>query len=83
MTSKAIYERGALHPLEPLSLAEGAQVEVIVRTPDVAAQEAAWTPELAWQAMKEVHELAGESRSDDPHVARNHDDYLYGAPPRS
>jgi len=39
MTTKAIYEKGALHPLEPLSLAEGAQVEVIVRIPEVAAPE--------------------------------------------
>jgi predicted DNA-binding antitoxin AbrB/MazE fold protein len=77
--TKAIYENGALHPLEPLSLTEGEQVEVIVRTPEVAVPEAAWTAELAWQAMKEVQELAGEARSDDPHAARDHDHYLYGA----
>jgi predicted DNA-binding antitoxin AbrB/MazE fold protein len=83
MTTKAIYEKGALHPLVPLSLAEGAQVEVIVRTPEVGDTEAAWTPELAWQAMKEVQELAGEARSDDPHAARDHDHHLYGAPRRT
>ena len=80
MTTRAIYENGVLHPLEPLDLAEGAQVEVIVRAPEAAVAEAAWTPELAWQAMKEVQELSGEAKGDDPRAARDHDHYLYGAP---
>ena len=83
MTTNAIYAKGALHPLEPLGLAEGTQVVVIVRTPEGATEEPAWTPELAWLAMKEVQELAGEAKSDDPQVARDHDHYLYGAPRRS
>ena len=83
MTTRAIYEKGALHPVEPLDLAEGAEVEVIVRTREAAVTEAEWTPELGWQAMKEVQELSEEAQGDDPHVARDHDHYLYGAQRRS
>lgn len=51
-----------------------------LQTSQAAVSEEAWTPELAWRAMKEVQELAGEAKNDDPHVARDHDHYLYGAP---
>lgn len=83
MTTKAIYEKGALHPLEPLDLSEGAEVEVIVQASESRVSEANWTPELAWQAMKEIQELSGEAKGDDPHAARDHDHHLYCARRRS
>ncbi|MHB1425807.1 MAG: antitoxin family protein [Gemmataceae bacterium] len=67
----AVYERGVLRPTAPLSLEEGAQVEVIVIQPpreDSAAQAA---DILA--AIAALPTIGG-----DPFTSRDHDQVLYG-----
>lgn len=78
-TFDAVYRGGALHPLTPLALAEGAAVRVTV--------EEAATPAAVGQSAYEIL-TAITTRSvpparpgavpDDGSV--NHDKYLYGAP---
>lgn len=72
-TVEAIYERGVLRLKEPIALAEGAQVEVIVITRD-AAQNGASPAEI----LSTIAALPLEGESDD-FSGRDHDRILYGA----
>lgn len=72
----AIYLNGALQLKEPLSLAEGSAVRVVIET--------ATGSSVASSSMRAIDPLAnvigiadGPSAGD---AARQHDDYLYGTP---
>jgi predicted DNA-binding antitoxin AbrB/MazE fold protein len=72
MTIRARYSDGVLLPLEPLELVEGSEVEIEIRTQDLAPDPA----EIIARISKLV---VGNAPSDG---GINHDHYLYGAPKR-
>ena len=69
---EAIYEHGVLRLLQPIDLAEGTRVEVIVSAKDVAAGQASVADILASIAALPL-EADGEEFS-----GQNHDVILYG-----
>ncbi|MEA2176663.1 MAG: hypothetical protein QOD00_4255 [Blastocatellia bacterium] len=71
-TVEAIYEQGVLRLKEPLSLAEGAEVEVIVISREPAAGEVKVTEVLAAIAALPLE------GADDNFSGREHDSILYG-----
>lgn len=72
-TVEAIYEQGVLRLKEPIALAEGAQVEVIVITRD-AIQNGAHPAEI----LSTIAALPLEGKNDG-FSGRDHDEILYGA----
>lgn len=67
-TIEVIYERGLLRPLQPLALAEGAKVEITLRTPDtdkLAAMREAMNDPLF---LADLQEVAGDFRFVDAEV---------------
>lgn len=73
MTSqfKAVYEGGLLRPLVPISLEEGAQVEVIIVQPSTTSD--GRNPAEILGAI-----AALPTRGGDPLTSRDHDKALYG-----
>jgi predicted DNA-binding antitoxin AbrB/MazE fold protein len=67
----AIYHDGALHPQQPVPLAEGAHVRVAIKT-DVPP---ASTPSAADPLAAVIGIGEGPAAGD---AAERHDDYLYG-----
>ena len=72
-TVKAVYENGVFKPIEPVSLEEHAEVEVVipnrsVRTPD---------DPTGWKAIDSV---IGILKGTPPDVSEKHDDYIYRKP---
>jgi predicted DNA-binding antitoxin AbrB/MazE fold protein len=77
-TVEAIYENGVLRPSQPLDLAEGTPVEVIVipRSPKPEPQLRKRTPA---EILAEI--AATATPNDQPtRDAREHDQILYGKP---
>lgn len=72
-TVEAIYEQGVLRLKEPISLAEGAHVEVIVITRE-PAQNGIRPAEI----LSSIASLPLEGRSDEFN-GRDHDRILYGS----
>jgi predicted DNA-binding antitoxin AbrB/MazE fold protein len=72
ITIEAIYEQGVLRLIQPLSLAEGTRVEIIVITPAPAAE--GRTPADILGAIAALPmEVGGEEFS-----GQDHDKILYG-----
>jgi len=74
-TVKAVYEDGVFKPKEPVSLAEHAEVEVLIPT---EPQRDLDDP-TGWKAAEELIGFIKDAPSD---MAENHDFYLYGRPRR-
>jgi predicted DNA-binding antitoxin AbrB/MazE fold protein len=72
ITVEAIYEQGVLRLIQPLSLAEGTRVEIIVMTPEPTPEGRMPADILAAIAALPM-EVAGEEFS-----GREHDKILYG-----
>jgi predicted DNA-binding antitoxin AbrB/MazE fold protein len=72
ITAEAIYEQGVLRLIQPLSLAEGTRVEIIVITQEPIAEGRTPADILAAIAALPM-EIAGEEFS-----GRDHDKILYG-----
>ena len=71
-TIEAIYEQGVLRLLQPLSLADGTRVEIIVITQELTAEDRTPADILAAIAALPM-EADGEEFS-----GRDHDKILYG-----
>lgn len=77
---KAIYENGVLRLKEPLSLPDGAEVEVTVTSHEEGNGEQLQRMEdRSWDALSQ---LIAECAIDTgvPDLASQHDHYLYGIP---
>jgi len=78
MTSnlKAIYEQGVLRLKEPLSLPDGAKVDITVTLREAGAEQSQPMEERSWDALSQ---LLAECAIDTgiPDLARQHDQYLY------
>jgi predicted DNA-binding antitoxin AbrB/MazE fold protein len=73
-TIQAIYEGGVFKPREPVTLAEGAAVELTVRTkPEVVGAD----PVMVLRMVEEIAAMPAES-PDDGFSAADHDKILYG-----
>ena len=73
---KAIYEQGVLRLAEPIELEEGAEVNVIVITPEPENSKQT-VEDHSWNALTElVNECAIDTGVTD--LAHQHDHYLYG-----
>ena len=68
LTIKATYENGVLKPKQPLALAEGAEVELIVHS-----------AEEDYDPFEAVIGIGDSGRTDG---ADQHDHYIYGTPKR-
>jgi predicted DNA-binding antitoxin AbrB/MazE fold protein len=66
---RAIYENGVFRPLQPLTLPEGSQVEVVISA-DADASSAA-------TMLAEIASLPVDGHGD-PFTSRDHDRVLYG-----
>lgn len=73
-TVKVVYENGVFRPIEPVSLPEHAEAEVLLPTPRGIRD-----PEdpTGWKA---IDRLIGRGKAVEPDVAENHDKYLYDDP---
>ena len=69
----AIFEDGVFRPTEPVSMAEGERVQLVIVSPDDPVD-----PRLPASILAEIAALPLES-SDDETTARDHDRYLYGS----
>ncbi|MGH2370203.1 MAG: antitoxin family protein [Chloroflexota bacterium] len=69
---EAVYEGGVLRPMQPIPLADGTRVEVIVIAPEQATQNARPASILAWIAALPV------GSGGEPFSGRDHDRVLYG-----
>ena len=81
-TVKAIYEQGVLRLQEPISLPDGAQVDVTVISHEEGSNEHSGGMEAqSWDALTQ---LLDECAIDTgvPDLANQHDHYLYGIPKR-
>lgn len=76
-TVKAVYEEGVFKPKEPVSLAEHAEVDVVIPAPATTSAEADEDDPTGWKA---IDELIGCIKGGPSDVAENHDKYLYGDP---
>ncbi len=77
---RAVYEKGVLVPREPRDLPEHAEVEIEVR---LAHEEPEAVPEDAgdptdWETMRRLIGMWKDAPPGEP-LARDHDEYLYGA----
>lgn len=70
-TIEAVYEQGVLRPLEPLRLAEGTRLDIILVTDDEAGGRRSPADILA-----EIAALPTEAATN-PFSARDHDAVLY------
>jgi predicted DNA-binding antitoxin AbrB/MazE fold protein len=71
-TIQAVYEGGIFRPIQPISLTEGTQVEVLI-----SAQSALRDPKTVASRLAQIAEKAprgGQSES----TSRDHDRFLYG-----
>lgn len=76
-TVKAIYEEGVFKAKQPVSLAEHAEVDVLIPAPAAASTECDEDDPTGWKA---IDELIGSFKGGRSDVAENHDRYLYGDP---
>jgi predicted DNA-binding antitoxin AbrB/MazE fold protein len=79
---KAIYEQGVLRLKEPLSLPDGAQVDVtVVSHEEENGERSQGMEDRSWDALSQ---LLTECAIDTgvPDLASQHDHYLYGIPKR-
>lgn len=77
---KAVFSGGVFRPESPVDLIEGQEVEITIQPK--ALPKPKRTPAEVRAMLKAIAELPPEGMDDDPHVARDHDHYLYGAPRR-
>jgi len=70
---EAIYEQGVLRPLQPLDLAEGVRVEIILVSPPEVKR----TP---FEILSAIAALPLEVDREEEDGGREHDHYLYGKP---
>ena len=68
LTVEAIFEKGVLKPKQPLNLAEGAQVRLIIDTPD-------------GDPLEEVIGICDEGP--EISLAARHDEFIYGLKSRN
>jgi predicted DNA-binding antitoxin AbrB/MazE fold protein len=68
---EAIYERGVLRPLQPLDLAEGVKVEIILVSPPEVNR----TP---FEILSAIAALPLEVEREEETAGREHDRFLYG-----
>jgi hypothetical protein len=66
----AVVVQGALHPVGPVTLEEGSQVEVVVLSTPAAG------PENAAAILAEI--AAMPTQGGDPNTSRDHDRIIYG-----
>ena len=78
---KAVFEGGVFRPKSPVDLPEGAEVEIMPPKPTELPRPKR-TPAEVRAMLKAIADMPPEGLDDDPHVARDHDHYLYGAPRR-
>ena len=71
-TVEAIYEGGVLRPTQPISLAEGTRVDVVIITREVATE--ATTPA---EILAAIAAMPTEGDGSEP-FGRDHDEILYG-----
>lgn len=71
-TVEAIYEQGVLRLMQPVTLAEGARVEVIIITPEPATEQ-----ETPADILTRIAALPLEG-DDEGFSGRDHDEILYG-----
>lgn len=70
MQIEAVYQNGVIRPLEPLNLAEGEVLDVVVRRrQEASASQAA-------QILRKIAQLPVEGKTDEFSGA-NHDEVLY------
>ena len=79
---KAIYEHGVLRLKEPISLPDGAQVDVIVISHE--EDNGARLQEMESRSWDALTQLLDDCSIDTgvPDLANQHDHYLYGIPKR-
>lgn len=77
---KAIYERGVLRLIEPLSLPDGTQVDVTITAQEEPPKPAAAETDVqSWNALTQlIEDCAIDTGIAD--LAQQHDHYLYGIP---
>ena len=75
-TIQAVYRGGVFKPEEPVTIAEGARVELTVRATPADAQAA---PTPTREALAEIASLPPEG-PDDGFSGADHDRLLYGEP---
>ena len=73
---KAIYENGVFRPTEPVRLAEGTAVEVLISQAETASPRPSTVDQL-----RDIARLPSEG-PDDGFSGADHDDLLYGRGPR-
>jgi predicted DNA-binding antitoxin AbrB/MazE fold protein len=75
-TISAIYENGVFRPLEPIELAEGSRVELLIDPPRSSTPP--WTdPKKLARALEQIAALPPEGPNDGFSGA-DHDEVLYG-----
>jgi predicted DNA-binding antitoxin AbrB/MazE fold protein len=70
---EAIFEHGVFRPTEPVTIAEGERVQIVIVSPDDAIEHRSPANILA-----EIAALPLESTGDET-TARDHDRFLYGS----
>lgn len=71
MTVKAIYEKGTLKLSQPINLAEGSKVQVIIIPENFNSEN-----ENSFAILQEIAQLPLEGKTDN-FSGRNHDEVLY------
>lgn len=71
LTVEAIYEQGVLRLSQPIPLAEGTRVEVMVISPEVESE-----PKSPSQILREIAAMPLQGK-DDEFSGREHDKILY------
>jgi predicted DNA-binding antitoxin AbrB/MazE fold protein len=71
MTVEAIYEQGSLKLSQPITLAEGSKVQIIILPPESSAQ-----PKKPLEILQEIAQLPLEGKTD-AFSGQDHDQVLY------
>lgn len=75
ITIRAVYKDGAIHPLEPLALEDGASIDVTIEA--TGADVPTLDPLTIAQLMAEIAALPLEG-DETPFSGEGHDEILYG-----
>lgn len=75
ITIRAVYKNGAIHPVEPLALADGASIDVTIEA--VSSDLPTLDPVGIARLMAEIAALPLEG-DDTPFSGEDHDEVLYG-----
>jgi hypothetical protein len=83
MTYQGKVQGGVVVLSDGMTLPEGAEVMVVLRSPELQAESSAPRPDI-WDKMKELARWAQTQPCNLPEdFAANHDHYLHGQPKRS